>query len=80
MCRIDNGVNLVVSDVARQTFGAAKSADAQRDRRSCGVCRGTSKRKDRREVGRARDAPSQRARFGRAPKNEQAQALQGAAP
>ena len=80
MGRVDDGVDALGREIGGKACDAAEAADAQRDRRGRGVGRRAGEREDRRDLGVIGEAPRQRARFRRAAENEQAKALQGAAP
>ena len=77
---VDDGVDALAREIGGEALGAAEAADAQRDRRRRGVRRRAGEREDRLDLGLVGDPPRQRARFRRAAENEQAKALQGAAP
>jgi hypothetical protein len=80
MGRVDHRIDALIGQKGGQARGAAEAADARGDRRRRGVGRRAREREDRLDLGVVDDAPRQRARFGRAAKNEQAKALQAAAP
>jgi hypothetical protein len=80
MGRVDDGVDALAREIGGEARDPAEAADAQRDRRRRGIGRRARERKDCADLGVVDDAPRQRARFGRAAKNEQAKALQAAAP
>jgi hypothetical protein len=80
MGRVHDGVNVLAGKERRQAFGAAKAAGPSRDRRGGGLGRRSRQRQDGRDIGLIGDPPRERARFGRAAENEQAKALQWAAP
>jgi hypothetical protein len=77
---VDNGVDALAGEKRRQAFGAAKAADASSDRRWSGGGRRPRQRQDCRNSGLIGDPPRERARLRRAAENEQAKALQWAAP
>jgi hypothetical protein len=79
MSRIDNSADALALKERRQAFGAAEAADALGNWRLSGIGRRPRQRQDGpiRLVG---DPPCERACLGRAAENEQAKALQGAAP
>ena len=80
MGRVDDGVDALVREIGGEARGAAEAADAQRDRRRRGIGGRARKREERLDLGVVGDPPRERARFRRAAENEQAKALQGAAP
>jgi hypothetical protein len=80
MGRVDNGADVLSGEKRRQAFGAAKAADASRDWRWSGVGRRARQRQDCLDIGLIGDPPRERARLRRAAENEQAKALQWAAP
>jgi hypothetical protein len=80
MRRVDNGVDALAGEKRRQAFGAAKTADASRDRRWSGVGRRPRQRQDCGDIGLTGDPPRERARLRRPAENEQTKALQWAAP
>ena len=63
-----------------QALGAAEAADALGNWRLSGIGRRPRERQDRRNVGLISKPPRKRARLRRAAENEQAKALQWAAP
>jgi len=77
---VDDRVDALAREIRGEALGAAKAADAQRDRRRRGVDRRAGQRQNRRDVAVACDAPRERARLRGAAKYEQAKALQAAAP
>ena len=77
---VDNGVDVLAGEKRRQAFGAAKAAGASRDRRRSRIGRRPRQRQDCRNIGFIGDPPRKRARLRRAAENEQAKALQWAAP
>jgi hypothetical protein len=80
MGRVDDGVDALGREIGRKAGGAAEAADARGDRGRGRVRRRARKRQDRLDGGLGRDPPRQCARFRRTAENEQAKALQGAAP
>ena len=80
MGRVDDGVDALAREKRGQAFGAAEAAGALRNRRRRGIGGRARKRKDRRDIGLIGDPPRERARFRRAAENEQAKAVQAAAP
>jgi hypothetical protein len=80
MGRVDNGVDVLAGEKRRQAFGAAKAADASRDRRWSRLGRRPRQRQDCGDIGLTGDPPRERARLRRAAENEQTKALQWAAP
>ncbi len=80
MGRVDNGVDVLSGEKRREAFGTAKAADASRDWRWSRIGRRAGKRQDCRNFRLIGDPPRKRARLRRAAENEQAKALQWAAP
>jgi hypothetical protein len=80
MGRVDDGADMLSGEKRRQALGAAKAADASRDWRWSGIGRRPRQRQDWRKVGLIGDSPRKGARLRRAAENEQAKALQWAAP
>jgi hypothetical protein len=80
MRRVDHRIDALARKIRGEALGAAKAADAQRDRRRCGVRRRAGEREKRRDIALARDAPRERVSLRRAAKDQQAKALQAAAP
>jgi hypothetical protein len=80
MSRVDDGVDALAGEKRRQAFGAAKAADASGDGRWSGIGRRSRQRQDGRNIRLIGDPPHERACFRRAAENEQAMALQWAAP
>ena len=80
MRRVDDGVDALSGEKRRQAFGAAKATDASRDWRWSGVGRRAGKRQDCRDIKVNGDPPRKGACLRRAAENEQAKALQWAAP
>jgi hypothetical protein len=80
MGRVDQGVDAFGLEVGRKAFGAAEAADPLRDRRGRRVRGRAGERQDRRDPGFIGETARERARFRRSAENEQAKALQGAAP
>jgi hypothetical protein len=78
--RIDNGVDAIGLKIGGQSFGAAEPADALRNRDRRGIGSRPRKRQDGPDIGLIGDPPRERARLGRAAENQQAKALQWAAP
>jgi hypothetical protein len=78
--RVDHGVDALAGEKRRQPLGAAKAADASRDRRWSGIGRRSRQRQDCRNIRLIGDPPRERAGLRRAAENEQAKALQWAAP
>jgi hypothetical protein len=74
--RIDEGADTLGLEIGGQTFDAAETTDALRDRRPGGIGRRAGKRQDRRNIGLTGDPPCERARFRRAAENEQTKAVQ----
>ena len=77
---VDNGVDALAGEKRRQAFGAAEAADALGNWRLSGIGRRARERQDRRNIGLVSKPPRERAGFRRAAENEQAKALQWAAP
>jgi hypothetical protein len=80
MGRVDDGADALSGEKRRQAFDAAKAADASRDWRWSGVGGRARKRQDRRNIGLVSKPARKRAGFRRAAENEQAKAIQWAAP
>ena len=80
MGRVDDGADALSGEKRRQAFGAAEAADASRDWRWGGVGGRARKRQDCRNIGLISKPARKRAGFRRAAENEQAKALQWAAP
>ena len=80
MGRVDDGVDALAGEKRRQAFGAAKAADASGDRRWSGIGCRPRQRQDGRNIRLIGDPARERACFRRAAENEQAKALQWAAP
>ena len=77
---VDDSADALAGEKRRQAFGAAKPADASRDRRWSGLGRGSRQRQDRRNIGLVSKPSRERARLRRSAENEQAKGLQWAAP
>jgi hypothetical protein len=77
---VDHRVDALFDKIRGQTIGAAEAANPQRDRRRRRIGRRTGERQNRRYLRFNGDPPRKRACFGGAAENEQAKALQGAAP
>jgi hypothetical protein len=80
MGRVDDGVDVLSGEIRGQARRAAKAADSARNEGRRGIGRRAGEREDRLDLGIIGDPPRERARFRRAAENEQAKALQGAAP
>jgi hypothetical protein len=80
MGRIDNRADALALEKRRQALGAAEAADASRDRRWSGIGRRARQRQYGGDIGLIGDPPRERACLRRAAENEQATALQCAAP
>ena len=80
MSGVDDGVDAFFRDIGGEARGAAEAADAGRDRRRRGIGRRARKREERLDLAIVGDPPRERTRFRCAAENEQAKALQGAAP
>ena len=77
---VDDGADSLADEKRRQAFGAAKAADALRNWRLRRIGRRPRKRQDCRNIGLIRDPTRERAGLRRAAENEQAKAIQWAAP
>ena len=80
MGRVDDGVDALAREIGGQALGAAEAANALRNRRSGRIGSRARKRQNRRNIGLIGNPPRERACFRRAAKNEQAKAVQWAAP
>ena len=80
MRRVDDGVDALARKKRRQALDAAEAADALGDRRWRRIGGRSRERQDRRDIGLVGKPPRERARLRRAAENEQAKALQWAAP
>jgi hypothetical protein len=80
MGRVDDGVDALSGEKRRQAFDAAKAADALGNWRVSRIGRGARERHDRRNIGLVGKSARKRAGFRRAAENEQAKAIQWAAP
>jgi hypothetical protein len=80
MGRIHNRVDTLARDIGGEALGAAEAADASGNRRKSRIGRRARQRQNGCDVGLIGDAAGERACFGRAAENEQAKALQWAAP
>ena len=80
MGRVDDGADALAGEKRRQAFGAAEAADASGNWRVSRIGRRPRERQDRRNIGLVGKPARKRARFRRAAENEQAKALQWAAP
>jgi hypothetical protein len=80
MRRVDYGVDALVGEIGPKPYGAAEAADPQRNRRRRGIGRRARERQNGCDLGLLPDPPRQRDCFRSAAKNEQAKALQRAAP
>ena len=80
MGRVDHRVDALAREIGREALGAAEAADPLWDRRGRGVRGRAGERQDRRDVGLIGEAARERARLRRSAENEQAKALQAAAP
>jgi hypothetical protein len=80
MRRVDHRVDALARDVGRQALGAAEAADALRDRRRLRPGGYARKGQGRRNIRLIGDPPRERVRFRRSAENEQAKAVQRAAP
>jgi hypothetical protein len=77
---VNDGVDALAGEKCSQPLSAAEAADASRDRRWSGIGRRTRQRQDCRNIRLVSKPSRKRAGFRRAAENEQAKALQGAAP
>jgi hypothetical protein len=80
MGRVDDGLDALGDKIRGQARGAAEAADADRNRRRRGIGGRARERENGDDFGLAGDPPGERGRLRRAAENEQAKALQGAAP
>jgi hypothetical protein len=80
MSRVNDGVDALAGEKRRQAFGAAEAADASGDRRWSGIGGRSRQRQDCRNIRLIGDPSRERAGLRRAAEDEQAKALQGAAP
>jgi hypothetical protein len=80
MRRVNDCVDVLAGEKRRQAFGAAKAADPLGNWRLRRMGRRPRKGQDRRNIGLVSKPSRKRAGFRRAAENEQAKALQGAAP
>ncbi len=80
MGRVDDGADALAREKRRQALGAAEAADALGNWRLRRIGRRPRKRQDWRNIGLIGNPPRKRARLRRAAENEQAKALQWAAP
>jgi hypothetical protein len=80
MGRVDNGIDVLARQEGRQTLNAAEAANALGNWRLSRVSRRPRQRQNRRNLGLTGDLARKRARLRRAAENEQAKALQWAAP
>ncbi len=80
MGRVDNCVDALAGEKGRQALGAAEAADALGNWRLSGIGRRPRQRQDRRNIRPVGKPSRERARLRRAAENEQAKALQWAAP
>lgn len=80
MGRVDDGADALSGEKRRQAFDAAKAADALGNWRVSRIGRGPRERQDCRNIGLVSKPARKRAGFRRAAENEQAKALQWAAP
>jgi hypothetical protein len=80
MSRVNHRIDALGREIGAEAGGAAEAADPERNRRRRGIGGRARKREDRLNLGLAGDPPRERARLRRAAENEQAKAIQGAAP
>jgi hypothetical protein len=80
MGRVDDGADSLTDKKRGEAFSAAEAADALGNRRLRRISRRPCERQDRRNVRLVGDSSRKRGRFGRAAENEQAKAVQWAAP
>jgi hypothetical protein len=80
MSRVDHRIDALFSEIRSKARSAAEAADARGDRRRRWSGGRAGEREDRLDSGVAGDPLRERARFRRAAEDEQAKALQGAAP
>jgi hypothetical protein len=80
MGRVDDSADALGREIGGEALGAAEAANALRDRRSGRIGGRARKRENPRDVALTSDAARERACFRRAAKNEQAKAVQRAAP
>ncbi len=80
MGRIDDGVDVLAGEKRSQALSAAEAADALGNRGLRRMGRRPRQRQDGCNIGLIGDPPRERAGFRRAAENEQAKALQWAAP
>ena len=80
MSRVDHGLNALGRKKGGEASDAAEAPGPRRDRRRRGIGRRARERKDCADLRLLGDPPRQRARFRRAAENDEAKAVQGAAP
>jgi len=80
MGRVDDRADALAGEKRGETFGAAEAADPLRNWRPSGIGGRAGKRQDGGDIGFAGDPRGQRARLRRTAENEQAKAVQKAAP
>ncbi len=80
MGRVDHPVDALRGKIVGKTLGAAKAADAPRNRRRRGIGGRARERQNCLDAGLNGEAARQRARFAGAAEDEQAKALQRTAP
>jgi hypothetical protein len=80
MRRVNDGVDALAGEKCSQPLSAAEAADALGNWRLRTMGRRPRQRQDGRSIRLIGDPARERARFRRAAENEQAKALQGAAP
>jgi hypothetical protein len=80
MRRVDDGVDALSGEKCSQPLSAAEAADALGDWRLRRMGRRARKGQDRRNLGLVSKPSRERAGLRRAAEDEQARALQGAAP
>jgi len=77
---VDDGVDPLSLEIRCKAPGAAEAADPLRDRRGRRIRGRARERDERRDAELIRQAARERACFRRSTENEEAKALQGAAP
>jgi hypothetical protein len=77
---VDDGVDTLGLEIRCKALSAAEAADPLWDRRGRRLSSRAGERDERRDAGLIRQAACERAGFRRSAENEEAKALQGAAP
>jgi hypothetical protein len=80
MGRVDNSADPLAHQKRDEAFGPPEAADALGNWRSRRIGRRSGERQDRCDIGLVGDPSRKRARLRRAAENEQAKAVQWAAP